>query len=61
MSVFVSLFVNPSAPQVVRDAALRTLLRIANCLPPLFEDKDFALEMTKRLLVATLDVSEDNK
>ncbi|XP_063377694.1 stalled ribosome sensor GCN1 [Cydia fagiglandana] len=47
--------------EVVRDAALRTLLRVATRLPPLFEDKDQALEISKRLLVATFDIAEDNK
>ncbi|XP_047988388.1 eIF-2-alpha kinase activator GCN1 [Leguminivora glycinivorella] len=47
--------------EVVRDAALRTLLRVSTRLPPLFEDKDQALEISKRLLVATFDIAEDNK
>lgn len=47
--------------QAVRDAALRGLLCIAECLPRHLEDPDNALDLTKRLLLATFDVSEDNK
>ncbi|XP_053625141.1 stalled ribosome sensor GCN1 isoform X2 [Plodia interpunctella] len=47
--------------EVVRDAALRALLCISDRLPPLLENPDHALDLTKRLLIATFDVSEDNK
>ncbi|CAG9783453.1 unnamed protein product [Diatraea saccharalis] len=47
--------------EVVRDAALRALLRIVDGLPSVLEDPECALEVTERLLVATFDVSEDNK
>lgn len=47
--------------QSVRDATLRGLLCIADCLPKHLEDPDNALDLTKRLLLATFDVSEDNK
>ncbi|CAB3252124.1 unnamed protein product [Arctia plantaginis] len=47
--------------EVVRDAALRALLCVVECLPSLLEDPEYALTLTKRLLVATFDVSEDNK
>lgn len=46
---------------MVRDAALRALLCIRAQLPPLFEDPEYALTLTKRLIIATFDVSEDNK
>lgn len=45
----------------MRDAALRGLLCIADCLPRHLEDPDNALDLTKRLLLATFDVAEDNK
>lgn len=47
--------------QAVRDAALRGLLCVADCLPRHLEDPDNALDLTKRLLLATFDVSEDNR
>lgn len=47
--------------EVVRDAALRALLRVLHVLPALLEDPHYALELTKRLLVATFDVADDNK
>ncbi|KAM3961855.1 lethal (3) 80Fj [Aphomia sociella] len=47
--------------QVVRDAALRALLCVVECLPSLLEDPEHAMNLTKRLLVATFDISEDNK
>ncbi|XP_059061266.1 LOW QUALITY PROTEIN: stalled ribosome sensor GCN1 [Achroia grisella] len=47
--------------QVVRDAALRALLWVVDCLPPLLEHPHNATNLTKRLLIATFDVSEDNK
>lgn len=47
--------------EVVRDAGLRALLCVVDCLPPLFAEPDFALNLTKRLLVATFDISEDNR
>ncbi|KAJ8723024.1 hypothetical protein PYW07_004204 [Mythimna separata] len=47
--------------EVVRDAALRALLCVVECLPPLLEDPEYALTLTKRLLVATFDISDDNK
>ncbi|XP_060810909.1 stalled ribosome sensor GCN1 [Amyelois transitella] len=47
--------------EVVRDAALRALLCISECLPPLLENPEHALNLTKRLLIATFDVSEENK
>nr|XP_049695154.1 eIF-2-alpha kinase activator GCN1 [Helicoverpa armigera] len=47
--------------EVVRDAALRALLCVVECLPPLLEDPEYALTLTKRLLIATFDISEDNK
>lgn len=47
--------------QAVRDAALRGLQCIADCLPRHLEDPDNALDLTKRLLLATFDISEDNK
>lgn len=46
---------------MVRDAALRALLCAVECLPPLLEDPVHALSLTKRLLVATFDISDDNK
>lgn len=46
---------------MVRDAALRALLRVLHVLPALLEDPHYALELTKRLLVATFDVADDNK
>lgn len=45
----------------MRDAAVRGLLCIAECLPRHLEDPANALDLTKRLLLATFDVSEDNK
>ncbi|KAG6461050.1 hypothetical protein O3G_MSEX012395 [Manduca sexta] len=50
-----------SPDQAVRDASLRALLCLTEGLPALFEDADYALTLTKRLLVATFDVQEDNK
>ncbi|KAI5634478.1 HEAT repeats domain-containing protein [Phthorimaea operculella] len=50
-----------SPMEVVRDAALRALLRVTKGLEKLLENPDHALTLTKRLLVATFDVSEDNK
>ncbi|XP_013182147.1 PREDICTED: translational activator GCN1 isoform X1 [Papilio xuthus] len=47
--------------EVVRDAALRALLCVADCLSPLLDDLEHGLEITKRLYIATFDVSEDNK
>ncbi|CAH0604472.1 unnamed protein product [Chrysodeixis includens] len=47
--------------EVVRDAALRALLCVVECLPALLEDPEYALTITKRLLIATFDISEDNK
>ncbi|CAK1582375.1 unnamed protein product [Parnassius mnemosyne] len=47
--------------EVVRDAALRALLCVVDCLPPLLEDLDHGLDITKHLYVATFDVSEDNR
>ncbi|KAJ0180220.1 hypothetical protein K1T71_003624 [Dendrolimus kikuchii] len=47
--------------EVVRDAALRALLCVVDCLPPLFMDPEYALILTKRLLIATFDISPDNK
>ncbi|RVE41440.1 hypothetical protein evm_013910 [Chilo suppressalis] len=47
--------------EVVRDAALRALLRVVDGLPSVLEDPECALEVTERLLVATFDVAEDNK
>ncbi|KAL0893484.1 hypothetical protein ABMA27_013683 [Loxostege sticticalis] len=47
--------------EVVRDAALRALLCVAECLPHMLEDPEYALQLTKRLLIATFDVAEDNK
>ncbi|XP_068630147.1 stalled ribosome sensor GCN1 [Battus philenor] len=47
--------------EVVRDAALRALLCVVECLPPLLEDLEQGLELTKRLYIATFDVSEDNR
>ncbi|XP_026329507.1 eIF-2-alpha kinase activator GCN1 isoform X2 [Hyposmocoma kahamanoa] len=50
-----------SPKEAVRDAALRGLLCVADCLPRHLEDPDNALDLTKRLLLATFDVSEDNR
>ncbi|XP_045491112.1 eIF-2-alpha kinase activator GCN1 [Colias croceus] len=50
-----------SPAEVVRDAGLRALGCVSDRLPPFFEDEDFALELTKRLYIATFDISEDNK
>ncbi|XP_075992954.1 lethal (3) 80Fj [Anticarsia gemmatalis] len=47
--------------EVVRDAALRALQCVVECLPSLLEDPSIALSLTKRLLVATFDVSADNQ
>ncbi|XP_047528363.1 eIF-2-alpha kinase activator GCN1 [Vanessa atalanta] len=47
--------------EVVRDAALRALLCVIECLPPFLEDPEYALSLTMRLYVATFDVAEDNK
>ncbi|XP_048479691.1 eIF-2-alpha kinase activator GCN1 [Plutella xylostella] len=47
--------------EVVRDAALRGLLELRGALPALLEDPDHALDLTKRLMVATFDFGDDNK
>ncbi|KAG7307031.1 hypothetical protein JYU34_007162 [Plutella xylostella] len=47
--------------EVVRDAALRGLLELRGALPALLEDPDHALDLTKRLMIATFDFGDDNK
>lgn len=47
--------------EMVRDAGLRALMKLVDCLPPLFEDPEYAMTVTKRLLVATFDELEQNK
>ncbi|CAH3879772.1 unnamed protein product [Pieris brassicae] len=50
-----------SPAEVVRDAGLRALGCVLRRLPPFLEQEDSALDLTKRLYVATFDVSEDNQ
>ncbi|XP_050665162.1 eIF-2-alpha kinase activator GCN1 isoform X1 [Leptidea sinapis] len=47
--------------EVVRDAGLRALLRVVERLPAFLEHEETALNLTKRLYIATFDVSDDNK
>ncbi|XP_072943447.1 stalled ribosome sensor GCN1 isoform X2 [Epargyreus clarus] len=50
-----------SPQEVVRDSALRALLCVVDCLPPLLDDPSYGLILTLRLYIATFDISEDNK
>ncbi|KAL4704522.1 hypothetical protein ACJJTC_007641 [Scirpophaga incertulas] len=47
--------------EVVRDAALRALTCVAERLPALLEEPEVALPLAERLLLATYDVSDDNR
>lgn len=40
---------------------LQALLSLAERLPPLLQDEDYAYSVVKRILIATFDVVEDNK
>ncbi|XP_028035975.1 eIF-2-alpha kinase activator GCN1 isoform X1 [Bombyx mandarina] len=50
-----------SESEVVRDTVLQALLSLAERLPPLLQDEDYAYSVVKRILIATFDVVEDNK
>ncbi|CAK1552697.1 unnamed protein product [Leptosia nina] len=49
-----------SPAEVVRDAGLRALGCVLERLPPFLEQEETALDLTKRLYIATFDTSEDN-
>ncbi|CAG9865117.1 unnamed protein product [Phyllotreta striolata] len=59
IDVLLGALQSPAA--VVRDAALRSLDIIANCLPTIYTDCDYAMEVYKRVWIARFDENEENR